>query len=59
MRMSPVIALSLLSSCLDRTPETKCEGMEDIEFVEGAGPGKSDSDFLFGDKKQDEGCKVQ
>ena len=48
----------LLLSCLDKEPETKCDGMEDIKFTEGMGPDKKE-DSLFGDKQSDEGCKVQ
>ena len=48
----------LLLSCLEKTPKTRCKGMEEITFTEGTGPDKKE-DPLFGDKKPDEGCKAQ
>ena len=46
-----------LSSC-QKEPETKCEGMENLELVGGELKEKAEKDPLLGEKLQ-EGCKVQ
>ena len=57
MRYCLFIGLFLLS-CLDKTPETKCDGMDDLTKVIEEKKIDKQEDSLFGNKKADEGCKA-